>query len=255
MAEIETCSSCRGVYVRGATHACMPEFHVPLDYRTPCADYPLMTSGKARLVRYTQEPGAHWSVGVKGSSFIHLDEAIDVTHLQTNEDGDWRTWMVDDPVHWYGLKEYAERIRGPRVLVGGLGLGMILHILKDRHDITCIDVVDRNPDVIHLIAPFLPDTYTINVTGRPFNDDIGKNPLRTRLNIWNEDFWTSPWLMKGEWDTIFVDLWRGPIAQQLSDVMEKAQDVERVHRWPRTESLFFFFQSAVDAWRKSRRER
>jgi len=215
------------------------EVEVPPGFHTPCMRYPLTECGDARLRRYTQSPGIYWAHGVQGASFFRQRESLEVTHLQTCDtpDGEWRTWMVDDPTHWFGLQAYATRIQGPRVLVGGLGLGMIAHLLHERPDITDLTIIERNPNVVQLIEPWLPrdrrrsiiidDFWSFNETHYAFAPDLNK------------------------YDTVFVDLWRGPVAEQLSTVMERVQDVQRCYPWPQTDSLFFFFQDAVDLWRNS----
>lgn len=212
---------------------------VPPGFTTPCHAYPPCKwsrnppeYGDARLICSTAEPGIRWAGGVHRATFIRWDEPIDVPTLQTREGGDdWRTWMVADPIHWDGISELVARIKGPRVCVGGLGLGMVVWQLLERQDITRIEVIERHPDVIALIRPLLPN-----------------NP---RLCIHQGDFWThAAQLSVGVFQTFFIDLWRGPVVYELPNVMERAQEIQRRHPWPLTEALYLFFQEAVDRWRE-----
>lgn len=65
------------------------------------------------------------------------------------------TWMVDDPPHALGMLDHATYYRG-RVLVAGLGLGLVLHALAALPAVTDVLVVERSPDVIALVGPHLP---------------------------------------------------------------------------------------------------
>lgn len=56
-----------------------------------------------------------------------------------------------------GLKHYA---RG-RVLVAGLGLGMVTHLLAELPDVTEVVVLENSLDVIELVKGTLPDKITV----------------------------------------------------------------------------------------------
>jgi hypothetical protein len=44
-----------------------------------------------------------------------------------------------------------------RVLIAGLGLGMIIHPIAKKPDVESITIVEMSPDVIKLVAPSLPE--------------------------------------------------------------------------------------------------
>lgn len=204
----------------------------PLTATTPATHYMLQRHGSARLTRSVKPKGIYWLSDVSQFQFLKVIEPVPVTHLQTKEGDDWSTWMVDDPEHWIMLHEYARRIKGPRVCLAGLGLGLIAHILADRPDIREVVIVDRNPDVIELMRDNLPPTHQ-------------------RRHIHEGDFWTFlEQCDRNYYNTFFVDLWRGPIVHLMHDVLERRQFLESLHPWPRSESLFFWFQSAIDRARR-----
>lgn len=121
------------------------------DYKTPATDYPLKKAGYAKIKRKPYNKGIYIMEGVKGYDFFCISKKIPVTSLEINNE----TWMVDDPMHWEGMKLLAENCYG-EVLVGGLGLGLITHALIKNPQIEKIHVVEINKDVIKLIQPLIP---------------------------------------------------------------------------------------------------
>ena len=98
-------------------------------------------------------------------------------------------WMSDTPMERYTNQDVVIQARGD-VLIGGLGLGMIPSalLLPDskyhRTDIRSVTVIEKNPDVIALVAPHL--TYP-------------------NLRIIEADVYT--WKPSQKFDTIYMDIW------------------------------------------------
>lgn len=145
---------------------------------TPATKYPLRKVGSAELVRSKYKKGFYFMEGVDGYDFFYVEKPIEVTSLKI----DGETWMVDDPLHNIGMKRLAENSEG-KVLVGGLGLGLVIHELVKNPKVKQIDVVERNKDVIDLISPNLP------------ND---------KVKIYNADVFD---FKDKDYDTIILDLW------------------------------------------------
>jgi len=66
------------------------------------------------------------------------------------------------------MQQLAELAKPSKVLVGGLGLGLILHHLLKRGDIELIDVIEIDPGIINFITPYLPKDKRINIIPRNF---------------------------------------------------------------------------------------
>ena len=127
--------------------------------------------------------------GVSGYEFFELLKDIVVTELRINNE----VVMVDDPMHWIGMQRLAEACEG-KVLIGGLGLGLILHHFINNKKVTSIDVVEINKDVINLIKPLLPQDNRVKI----LNDDI-----------FNYEY------VHGDYGTIVLDMWvRGKADKQ-----------------------------------------
>jgi hypothetical protein len=73
-------------------------------------------------------------------------------------------WMFDTPHEKWLNRRVLEARRD--VLIGGLGLGMILHPLLRKAEIERIDVIEMNEDVIRLVLPSFnlhPQRHKLNV--------------------------------------------------------------------------------------------
>lgn len=115
-------------------------------------------------------------------------------------------FMSDTPME---LKSNAEMIQAAngRVFIGGLGIGLLLHNLKEKLDsgeITEIVVAENNKDVIDLVGPY----YS-----------------HPKIKIWNIDINSmkkNP-LFKGElFDTIYLDIW-SRVGEDEYEEMKKLQ--------------------------------
>lgn len=129
-------------------------------WRTPLSDVGYREHGDARLIPMPYTRGGYYRMeGTGGYEFFTIRyQRITVMTLQRRAPGRkrWRTWMVDDPLHWYGMRELVMDLPPGRLLVAGLGLGLFAHHLQDRPDITDIEVIEIDPDVIALVVPTLP---------------------------------------------------------------------------------------------------
>lgn len=127
---------------------------LPIDrWETPATSYPLSKSGKAEIKRKNYSKGVYHLHGAdeKGFSYFQVMKPIPVTSLEI----DGKTWMVDDPTHWLYIQRMARKMKG-NVLIGGLGLGLIVHALALNTEIDSVTVVEMNQDVIQLVSPLVP---------------------------------------------------------------------------------------------------
>lgn len=122
-----------------------------------------------------------------------------------------------------------------RVLIAGLGLGMILHPILAKPDVTHVTVLEKEQDVIDLVGPSLAG----------YGD---------RLTIIHADAftWRAP---KGEtWDGIYFDIWpeivgenvdeHNKLARRWSARLNRANPKARMAGW-RIEEL----RTLRDRWR------
>jgi len=152
------------------------------EWHTPATRYPVRKIGSAEIRRGHYEPGVYNMEGVDGKAAFVVTKRIRVTELLIDN----KIWMVDDPLHWYGMGGLAEACRG-NVLVVGLGLGLIIHWLAAKNPaVTGVTVMERNPDVVRLVRRYLPhhtNKYWLRISAYDFWDwskraAIARNGMR-----------------------------------------------------------------------------
>lgn len=96
-----------------------------------------------------------------------------------------KTVMGDTWMERCSCRPFALAARS-RVLVAGLGLGMALFPLRGAERVTKVTVLEKNPDVIRLVSPYV---------------------AHPKIRIVEADVyaWTPP--AGASWDTIWFDVW------------------------------------------------
>ncbi len=195
-------------------------------WSTPATEYPLETVGTARFGRRPQQVGLYPYWGMDGFIYWRLQHRIQITDLQLLDEGKWSTWMVDDPPQWRAMQIYATHALG-KVLVAGLGLGLVCHELVKNPLVEEVTVVERNPDVITLMQSHTPEGVTVV----------------------NQDFETFVCSQDENWDTIIVDLWvahgvEEKMALFYSEVLPLHSKIAEHH--PHTSVTYHGFQNISD---------
>lgn len=80
-----------------------------------------------------------------------LTEPLDVWELSTEEHG---CWMKSDPQEVWQMDEPIRKAKG-RVLVGGLGLGVLSHLIALKENVRDVTTVEYDPRVIQLVDKFM----------------------------------------------------------------------------------------------------
>jgi len=192
-------------------------------FETPFTNVSAVEGEVVRLTKHVVQRGYYNMEGVRGFEYFHVKKPIQSTSLQVkNPNGEWETLMVDDPLHWYGMEELAGLANAGSVLVTGLGMGLVLHHLVKRGDITIIQVVEVDPEIIKFVQPYLPSDERISILNRDYFSSLSE------LRRAGEDFGTA-----------IIDLWT------LS-----ADDSKKKRKWVATcmktaqELTEFYFPSA-----------
>lgn len=152
-------------------------------------------------------------------------------------------WMSDSPGEYFGQLDLINRIppkydakgklQSQNVLVGGLGLGLIIHQLKLRKDIDQIFVIEIDPDIITLVWPYIMARFPHGEIKLRQGDFFEEIPKLAKNPYYNTKF-----------SAIIIDLW------QINDNIGEAlftQSKELVERFfPHTQALYWLFQSEVE---------
>lgn len=169
------------------------------DWNTVATLYSDKEVGSARIVHSKYKKGFYHNYGVNGYELFRVTNPIVITELQIREKGIWKTWMVDDPPHWWSMKNYAKRSSG-NVLVAGLGLGLIEYWLCKNVDVSSVSVIEINEDVIKLITSLLKfEDCDISIIKDDFYDFINKTDKK--------------------FDRIIIDLWVTGSAEETEKVL------------------------------------
>lgn len=142
---------------------------------------------RARLHPSSYAPAVFRMEGIGGYEIFEIVNGyLPLTAMQRREpDGSWKTWMIDDPLHWYGMKEKVEALPPGRILVAGLGLGLMVHHLVERADVTAVTVVELSPDVIALVQPTLPADPRITIVNDNYYAFIGETQEHWDGILWD----------------------------------------------------------------------
>lgn len=156
-------------------------------WETPLTHLPDQTVGTATLAHGKQRRGYYSMEGVAGIEVYEIvKHPMIVSELQvraTPEKRRGNIWMVDDPLHWFGMKATVDDIasdmnRGQVLYCAGLGLGLMVHHLRPVHEwFDRIVVVERTEDVIELIKPTLPEIPNLEIVHADWWQYVHEAPM------------------------------------------------------------------------------
>lgn len=128
-------------------------------------------------------------------------------------------WMSDTPDerrdHAVMLRR-AEAIAAERVLVNGLGIGMVLGALMAMESVRHVDVVEIDPDVIALVGPHY----------EAMAEAAGKT-----VAIHEADAYTIQWPSGTTWDCAWHDIWRDLCTDNLPQMAKLHRRYGRRVQW------------------------
>ena len=146
--------------------------------------YPNKTFGEAALRHSILKKGIYFAEGVRGYHYYYVQKPVRIIELTIKGE----TWMVSDWLHYSGMEDLAAASKG-RVLVAGLGLGMLTKFLMMNPKVDAVTTVERSSDVSGLVYPQL--SLWNNVRSRLIKADFYKYVEENR----------------DTYDTIILDLW------------------------------------------------
>lgn len=99
-------------------------------------------------------------------------------------------WMTDLPIEHRQMKDCIKGFRR-RILVGGLGLGLVAELLRKRANVDKVIIVEKQKEVIELVQPNLPMGNKIEI----IHDDLfhfleeykGRSFSHAFYDIWQSD--------------------------------------------------------------------
>lgn len=108
------------------------------------------------------------------------------TYTRLIQDGAYEPMMSDTPAEIESHLAFIYQAKG-KVLLNGLGLGMVLGALLAKPDVELIDVVEIDADIISLVWP-------------SYSSD-------SRITLHQADALTITWPRNKQWDYAWHDIW------------------------------------------------
>lgn len=165
------------------------------------------SSGPWRIVRRTVSEAAEETQMLRAIANGHTRfvPAGTYTELVHERDG---LMMSDTPDEMRDHAEFYRQAstRGGRLLIHGLGLGMVLQGVLSLQNVEHVDVVEIDEHVINLVAP-------------AFGADVESG----RLSIHHDDCFTSTWPAGTRFSCCWHDIWPALTAENL-------EEMRRLHR-------------------------
>lgn len=128
--------------------------------------------------------------------------------------GDGKFWMSDTPAersdHGPFLHKALE-LKAERVLINGLGLGMVLRAVLSFDHVRHVDVVEVDKRVIKLVGPH----YAVD----------------PRVHIHHADAREKNWPVGTRWDVGWSDIWPNVSTDDLSDMTKMNRSYGRRCTW------------------------
>src|SRR5262249_49322032 len=98
-------------------------------------------------------------------------------------------WTSDRPIEQYQQRASIRGFRG-RVLIGGLGIGLVVPGVTQRETVSRVDVVEQSPEVVPMVAPYVGDART-HLPEKDLFQFLRQAPARPTYHA------------------VFFDIWRG----------------------------------------------
>jgi len=129
-----------------------------------------------------------------------------------------RLWMSDTTAERRDHLSAAWEIdmRGGRILMSGLGLGMLLRVALHTESVTHVDVVELDSDVVKLVSPHYQEMA----------DLMGKS-----LTIYEDDIFKIRWPRNTRWDVAWFDVWSTICTDNLGEMAKLNRSYNRRTDW------------------------
>lgn len=173
------------------------------DYRVnvPCGE-----SGDWKVSQFTV--GDH---DMKAVSYaLHGRPVPPGTYTRLLRKGAYEPVMSDTPAEVSDHLGFIYRATG-RCLVNGLGLGVVLKAILKKPDVTHVDVVELEQDVINLVWPTYKD--------------------HDRVTLHHADAYTIQWPKGTQWDYAWHDIWPDISTDNLPGIAKLKHKYAHAVKW------------------------
>jgi hypothetical protein len=120
------------------------------------------------------------------------------TALMNYVDYEWKTVMADSVIEIADNLPFVSKAYG-KVLITGLGLGIVPHMLMEKPNVDEILIVEKTPEVVDMVAPYLPNGDITVV----LSDAFTYTPRQKFDCAWHDIWTTIGDYMAGETERLF----------------------------------------------------
>lgn len=124
--------------------------------------------------------------------------------------------MSNTPMEQQTNLDFVSKAHG-KVLIGGLGIGMIILAIQDKENVEQITVVEKSKEVVELVASQLPLNEKVNIV----IDDVHTYKPNMKYNTIYMDIWN--YINKDVYERDMKPL----IARYRRHLVEKTEDEQR----------------------------
>lgn len=196
------------------------------EWVTPVSVIPEQSVGKFHIKKRIIKAGMVLTVDAMSIEEVLFNKNCTLTILREGikEDNDTESvWMSDTPMEFYKAWELVARAKGPKILVGGLGLGLVTHLLTLRNDISEITVVELQEEVIQMVSP----------------------SLNGKVKIVHGDFLVEITRQENCYNTVIADLWKTGHTDKDTKLYKDCKYIINDYQ-PNAIKLFWAFQETYD---------
>ena len=134
------------------------------------------------------------------------------TYTRLTREGTWEPMMSDTPSEIGDHLEFIHIARG-NCLINGLGLGVVLKAILAKPEVTHVDVVESEQDVINLVWPTYQDG--------------------DKVTLYHADAFTIEWPKGKYWDCAWHDIWSSICTDNLPEITKLKRKYARKVTWQR----------------------
>lgn len=155
---------------------------------------------------------------------LHRRPVLPGTYTRLMKKGLYNPIMSDTPAEVKDHLEFIYQAYG-KCLINGLGLGVVLKAILKKSEVTHVDVVEIDQDVINLVWP----TYQ----------------NETKATLYHDDAFTIEWPKNKNWDCAWHDIWPDICTDNLPEITKLKRKYAHRVKWQKAwiEDLLRYYHS------------
>ncbi len=199
------------------------------NWKTPCSIIPEQRRNNLVIKKKIIKACKSLEMNAMGYDMaVFLEDTI-ITILREGDGDDPKgIWMSDSPAEYFSMWQIVSRVKPPKILIGGLGLGLLVSLCLLRKDIDSITIIEKSQDIIDMVARYCIDN----------NEDQNK------VEIICGNFLDYLKSYRNDYTTIIADIWKGGDPESWKIAILCRNQMRK--NFPNAIHLFWNFQREFD---------